>query len=86
MIKLIIGGLVIAGMLEFTLSGFPSANLTQSPSRISGGETTVSFDDDEQSRPVEQGKVSWLRDYDQAIGKSKESGKPLFVLFQEIPG
>ena len=36
--------------------------------------------------PVEVGNVSWLRDYPTALAKSKESGKPVFLLFQEVPG
>ncbi len=36
--------------------------------------------------PVEVGKVTWGRDYEAAIASSKKSGKPLCVLFQEVPG
>ncbi len=36
--------------------------------------------------PVEVGTVTWLRDYPTALAKSKESGKPVFLLFQEVPG
>ena len=36
--------------------------------------------------PRELGQVAWLRDYDQAISVSRETGKPVFLLFQEIPG
>lgn len=35
---------------------------------------------------VEVGTVKWLRDYPTALTKSKESGKPVFLLFQEVPG
>ncbi|MEM6724586.1 MAG: VPGUxxT family thioredoxin-like (seleno)protein, type 2 [Bacteroidota bacterium] len=35
---------------------------------------------------VELGEVDWLRDYDEALAQSKTSGKPLFILFQEVPG
>ena len=34
----------------------------------------------------ELGKVSWYRDFDQAIALSKKKSKPIFVLFQEVPG
>ncbi len=37
-------------------------------------------------QPVEVGVVDWLRDLDDAVEKSKESGKPIFALFQEVPG
>lgn len=36
--------------------------------------------------PVELGKVPWLRDYDAALAEAKKSGKPLLLLFQEVPG
>ena len=41
---------------------------------------------DPSSQPTELGKVSWYRDYDQALKSSKESGKPVLILFQEVPG
>lgn len=36
--------------------------------------------------PVELGKVDWLRDYDKGIALSKKKEKPIFLLFQEVPG
>ena len=36
--------------------------------------------------PVEVGKVDWLRDHATALAKSRETGKPVFLLFQEVPG
>lgn len=35
---------------------------------------------------VELGQVKWQRDLDAAKKKSEETGKPLFVQFQEVPG
>lgn len=32
------------------------------------------------------GKVTWLRDYDEALKKSRATAKPVFLFFQEIPG
>ena len=37
-------------------------------------------------QPEEAGKVTWLRDLDTALKSSSASGKPVFALFQEIPG
>lgn len=34
----------------------------------------------------ELGGVNWLRSFDRAITSSRETGKPLFILFQEVPG
>jgi len=35
---------------------------------------------------VETGKVAWGRDLDTALKSSASSGKPIFALFQEVPG
>ncbi len=35
---------------------------------------------------VELGRIHWKRDLEQAKELSAESGKPLFVQFQEVPG
>ena len=37
-------------------------------------------------QPEEAGKVMWGRDLDAALASSKQTGKPVFALFQEIPG
>ena len=34
----------------------------------------------------ELGGVTWLRDYDQAVALATERNKPIFLLFQEVPG
>ncbi len=36
--------------------------------------------------PVEIGRVAWLRDLDDGLALAKEAGKPVFLLFQEVPG
>lgn len=38
------------------------------------------------TQPVEAGKVAWGRDLDAALASSAKTGRPLFALFQEIPG
>jgi Thioredoxin-like len=40
----------------------------------------------EMKNPVEVGKVRWERDYESALASAKQSGKPVFMLFQEVPG
>ncbi|MGL5018950.1 MAG: VPGUxxT family thioredoxin-like (seleno)protein, type 2 [Luteolibacter sp.] len=40
----------------------------------------------ETKNPVEVGKVIWGRDYESALASAKQSGKPIFLLFQEVPG
>lgn len=34
----------------------------------------------------ELGNVAWLRDYDTALSLSQKEGKPVLILFQEVPG
>jgi hypothetical protein len=36
--------------------------------------------------PVELGRVRWGRDLDQAKKLASTSGKPILILFQEVPG
>ena len=38
------------------------------------------------ANPVEVGNVHWGRDFDAALKMSAESGKPVLILFQEVPG
>ena len=41
---------------------------------------------DKSSRQPELGTVKWGRDMNAALKASKSSGKPVFALFQEVPG
>ena len=36
--------------------------------------------------PIELGKVNWIRNYDEAVKRAEATGKPIFLLFQEVPG
>lgn len=38
------------------------------------------------TQPEELGKVNWLRDYEAGLAQSAASQKPVFLLFQEVPG
>ena len=38
------------------------------------------------ANPEEVGTVTWGRDFDSALVSAKKTGKPVFLLFQEIPG
>lgn len=40
----------------------------------------------EEKQPIELGTVKWSRDLSATLASSKESGKPVFLLFQEVPG
>ena len=36
--------------------------------------------------PVEYGTVRWSRQLDPTLAKAKDSGKPVLLCFQEVPG
>lgn len=36
--------------------------------------------------PVELGAVTWLRNHDRAFAHAREAKRPVFLLFQEVPG
>jgi peptide methionine sulfoxide reductase MsrA len=38
------------------------------------------------NNPIELGLVQWERDYEKALERSKKQNKPVFILFQEVPG
>ena len=40
----------------------------------------------DEGQPIELGKVKWIRDFDAGLLKSKTENKPVFLLFQEVPG
>ncbi|QDU86364.1 hypothetical protein Pla163_35150 [Planctomycetes bacterium Pla163] len=37
-------------------------------------------------QPIEIGTVAWLRDLDAGKAESARTGKPILLLFQEVPG
>ena len=38
------------------------------------------------ANPIELGKVNWLRSLDEGMSLSNKKNKPIFLLFQEVPG
>jgi hypothetical protein len=79
MIKLLLRCLALAGAVALPL-------LLLAPPLASQQTLATTVTSDDESTPPEQGSVNWLRDYDAAISRSASTGKPLFVLFQEVPG
>ena len=47
---------------------------------------TMAYGAEPVQNPVEVGSVRWGRDLDAALKKSADTGRPVLVLFQEIPG
>ena len=46
----------------------------------------TAFSAEAAENPVEVGNVQWGRDLESALKKSADTGKPVLILFQEIPG
>ncbi len=40
----------------------------------------------QEKQAPELGQVKWQTDHDKALALSAETGKPVFLLFQEVPG
>ena len=60
-----------------------TANSEGMNGRSGGGGPAMSA---QPNQPVEMGQVRWGRDLDAAKDEARRTGRPLFVLFQEIPG
>ena len=56
------------------------------PVAFIAGMFTMSAMSQTSDPPVELGAVNWNRDLDAARQQSDRSGKPVLVLFQEVPG
>lgn len=70
---------VLTGLaLSFLLASANASLLAQQEPAT--GRTVVA------RQPGELGKVSWWRDEQVAQQQAKASGKPVLVLFQEVPG
>jgi hypothetical protein len=37
-------------------------------------------------RPKELGRIPWIRNYDEGLAAVRETGRPMLLLFQEVPG
>lgn len=63
----------------------PSAALTVLAVLVLAG-AALTTEDPVASDPIELGTVAWERDFDAGLLHAKSTGKPAFVLFQEVPG
>lgn len=51
-----------------------------------GAAAALAEQDANDTGAVEWGRVAWLHDFDRAAKTAKGSGKPILLLFQEVPG
>ena len=70
-----------------TIGRASGAEAVRSPreAREGGGEVSASWLS-RPEQPEELGWVAWSRDWDGAVAESRASGKPMLVLFDEVPG
>lgn len=76
----------IAGGVFF----FPKSNVRQSfasnPQIPESPNYLLTNHQSTDPQPEELGKVNWLRDLDAGKAESEKCGKPILILFQEVPG
>ncbi|MFK7773023.1 MAG: VPGUxxT family thioredoxin-like (seleno)protein, type 2 [Saprospiraceae bacterium] len=73
--KIKIGSLVLLGSIFFLFAFKSNENIQ--------GKTFTKM---ENGNHEELGKVVWERDFEKGLAKSKAESKPVFLLFQEVPG
>ena len=71
--------LIVAGFALIAGAVFAQLQQTKQPAAGSGKKARS-------SNPIEVGTVKWRRDFDKALADSRSTQKPVFVLFQEVPG
>ena len=71
--------LISAGLLGILAFAFIPGGESESSARVGLVQTPP-------NNPKELGWVNWKRDYNAGVNKAKAEGKPLFLLFQEVPG
>ncbi len=74
---------IFAIAFPFLTLGMATILLAMSPDNNNPESATINI---EEPQPEELGKVNWLRSYDKAIAQSDKNGKPVLILFQEVPG
>lgn len=76
-----LGVVIVAGLFFIVNNRLSATSAVPSAPMLPPSERTTESSDD-----VETGQVTWIRDLDQAKQASAKTGKPIFCLFQEIPG
>ena len=79
------GSLLAGGAYRLTHRAQPAAAYANATLQTSPGESTRTSTITA-GNPVELGAVNWLRDLDAGRAEAQKSGKPLLILFQEVPG
>ena len=77
-----IGALLLAGAVWLGWSKMPAATTPEPATAAVEAELPSDCPDN----PVELGTVCWLRHLDTALLRAEATRKPVFILFQEVPG
>lgn len=77
-----IGALLLAGAVWLGWSKIPAVTTPEPVVAAVGAEIPSDCPDN----PVELGTVCWLRHLDTALLRAEATRKPVFILFQEVPG
>ena len=80
--KYVIAAAAILGSCIFLMVQATTSAIAQDGSGNKSGSSKRSA----VKQPVELGKVAWGRNLEEAVAKSKQSNKPIALLFQEVPG
>ena len=76
----ILGTLCITALVALSIQS--ETNSYTEPRKAAGQKRTKAPN----NNPKELGQVHWSRDFVASTKRAKKQGKPLFVLFQEVPG
>ncbi|MEM9414182.1 MAG: hypothetical protein AAGA29_01735 [Planctomycetota bacterium] len=49
-------------------------------------EAATDMETQEHEGPVELGRVEWIRNYGEGVTAAEQTGRPMLLLFQEVPG
>ncbi len=75
--------LLVLGALTWAAINFPKTETIEAAFASAQSTELVATTPD---NPVELGSVHWLRDLNEGRQQAKNTGKPLLILFQEVPG
>ena len=70
----------------FLICFFVLGSIVSALNPFLSSKTAVDEDEISYRQHVELGEVHWHRDFEKGKSIARDTGKPMFVLFQEVPG
>ncbi|XAL99692.1 hypothetical protein OT109_19200 [Phycisphaeraceae bacterium D3-23] len=74
--RLALAGFVMGGVLAVLVNQDATGQAEQEPPVVNA----------QHDGPIELGRVDWIRNYEEGVAQAEETGKPMLLLFQEVPG